>query len=70
MPKEFILKKFLLIHRAEVMGMLVAEYDSDEAKEIYREDIRAEERQRIFHELIADGMSPEAAAKYARVSLA
>ena len=65
MPKEFILKKFLLIHRAEVMGMLVAEYDSDEAKEIYLED----ERERIFNELVADGMSPEKAAKYTRISL-
>ena len=48
----------------------VAEYDSDEAKEVYREDGREDERERIFNELIADGMSREAAAKYARVSLA
>ena len=52
----------------------VAEYDSDEAIEIYREDGRdegkAEERQRIFNELIACGISPEIAAKCTKISLA
>ena len=47
----------------------VAEYDSDEVKEIYREDGREEERQRIFNNLIKYGMSPEKAAKYTRISI-
>ena len=80
MPGEFILKNFLLAHRAEVKGMLLTEYDEAEAMERFREDGRAEgraegrqegraegrqeERLLIRERLIAGGMSPKEAAEY------
>ena len=37
-PDDFIIKPFLMAHRAEVKGMLVKEYNEAEAMELFRED--------------------------------
>ena len=42
MPKEFEIKSFLEEHRAEVVGMLLTEYDEVQAMELFREEGREE----------------------------
>ena len=37
-PEEFILKKYLQIHKAEVKGMLWEEFDKEEYKRLFREE--------------------------------
>ena len=44
MPENFVLKPFLVAHRAEVKGMLVAEYNEAETMELFREEGREEGR--------------------------
>lgn len=38
MPNEFIIKPFLVVHRAEVKGMLLTEYNEAEAMEMFERD--------------------------------
>ncbi len=45
MPEEFVLKKFLMTHRAEVRGMLFKEYNEAETYRLFREDGRKEGRE-------------------------
>lgn len=42
MPDDFVIKPFLEVHRAEVKGMLLTEYNEAEAMEMFREEGRAE----------------------------
>ena len=45
MPDVFLLKSFLMIHRAEVNEMLLTEYNEAETMELFKEDGRREGRQ-------------------------
>ena len=42
MPDSFVIKSFLELHRTEVKGMLLTEYNEAEAMELFREEGRAE----------------------------
>jgi hypothetical protein len=44
MPEDYVIKPFLEAHRAEVKGMLLAEYNEAETMELFKEDGRREER--------------------------
>ena len=44
MPDDYVIKGFLLMHRAEVRGMLLTEYNEAETMELFREEGRAEGR--------------------------
>ena len=44
MPGDFLIKSFLVKHKAEVEGMLDTEYNEAEIRELFMEDGRAEER--------------------------
>ena len=44
MPDDFLIKPFLVSHRAEVKGMLLTEYNEAEQMELFREEGRAEGR--------------------------
>ena len=44
MPHEFVIRDFILKHRAEVCGMLDTEYNEEEIRELFMEDGRREER--------------------------
>ena len=44
MPENFLLKSFLEMHRAEVNGMLLTEYDEKETMELFKRDWKAEGR--------------------------
>lgn len=42
MPDDFLIKAFILKHKAEVEGMLDTEYNVEEVKELFKEEARAE----------------------------
>ena len=42
MPDDYVIKPFLEAHRAEVKGMLLAEYNEAETMELFKEDGRVE----------------------------
>ena len=44
-PENFILKKFLMIHQAEVLGMLLTEYNETEAMRLFKLEGREEGRE-------------------------
>ena len=47
MPNSFVIKHFLIAHRAEVMGMLYEEYNEAETMELFKEDGRQEAKHDI-----------------------
>jgi hypothetical protein len=44
MPKDYVIKSFIVKNQAEVIGMLDTEYNEAEVRELFMEDGRAEER--------------------------
>ena len=69
MPDDFVIKKFLLEHRAEVRGMLLAEYNEAEAMELFRKEGRKEGALQELASLVRDGLlSTEDAAKRAKLT--
>ena len=64
MPYDFVLKSFLVAHRAEVKGMLLTEYNEAETMELFKEEGREEERRAIQDRLVESGMTPQEAARY------
>ena len=42
MPDDYLIKPFLVVHRAEVKGMLLTEYNEAEQMELFKEDGRRE----------------------------
>lgn len=54
MPKDYILKHFLEVHKAEVRGMMLTEYNEAETMNMFREEGRQEGRQEgILSTLVA-----------------
>ena len=45
MPDDFLIKPFLILHRMEVKGMLLTEYNEAETMELFREEGRKEGRE-------------------------
>ena len=45
MPDDFIIKPFLVAHKAEVKGMLLEEYNETEVMELFKEEGREEGRE-------------------------
>lgn len=43
-PNDFIIKPYLMAHRAEVKGMLLTEYNEAEAMELFKEEGRQQGR--------------------------
>jgi hypothetical protein len=56
--RDGILADFLKEHGAEVMNMLLTEWNWDEAKEVWQEEAREEERNRLL-ELMRQGYTTE-----------
>ena len=52
MPDDYVIKPFLEAHRAEVKGMLLAEYNEAETMELFKEEGREEgDRQRAIKDI-------------------
>ena len=56
MPDSFVIKSFLELHRTEVKGMLLTEYNEAEAMELFREEGCAEGRAEGLAEGRAEGI--------------
>ena len=56
MPEDFLLKKFLVLHRAEVKGMYLTEWDEEEAHAVWREEGREEGLKEGRKEGMKEGM--------------
>ena len=68
MPGDYGIREFLLLHRAEVYGLLDTEYNEDEIRELFMEDGRREERKNTEAERQrADAAENRAEAAEARI---
>ena len=56
MPNDFVIKPFLMAHRAEVKGMLLTEYKEAETMELFKEEGRAEGILKTLAGLIRKGI--------------
>ena len=56
MPDDFVIKPFLMAHRAEVKGMLLTEYKEAETMELFKEEGRAEGILKTLAGLIRKGI--------------
>ena len=51
MPNDFVIKPFLEVHKAEVKGMLLEEYNETEVMELFKEEGREEGRFEMLSDL-------------------
>ena len=69
MPDDYVIKAFLVAHRAEVKGMLLTEYNEAEQMELFKEDGRREGIIETLISLVKDGiLSIKDAAKRAGIT--
>ena len=59
MPDSFVIKPFLVTHRAEVRGMLLTEYNETEQMELFKEDGIREGLIKGMISLVKDGQHPD-----------
>lgn len=52
MPDDFVIKKFLLMNKAEVKGMFLTEYDEKKILAQERQDGINEDRQRVAADML------------------
>ena len=66
MPRDFVIRNFIMGHRAEVKGMFLTEWDQEEALAQERIEGREEGKQfakrSIYERLVADGMPAQKAS--------
>ena len=72
MPDEFVIKRFLLLNRAEVKGMFLTEYNQDKVLEQERRDsIKqgiTQANERIAADMLQDGEPLAKIMKYSRLA--
>ena len=64
MPDEFIIKKFLLLNKAEVKGMFLTEYNQEKVLE----QVANDERRQTAMDMLRDGEPLEKIARYSRLA--
>ena len=64
MPDEFIIKKFLLLNKAEVKGMFLTEYNQEKVLE----QVANDERRQTAMDMLRDGEPLEKIARYSRIA--
>ena len=68
MPNDFVIKPYLLAHKAEVKDMLLTEYNEAETMELFREEGREESLfESLTHVMESLGCTPERAFDILRV---
>lgn len=68
MPDEFVIKKFLLLNKAEVKGMFLTEYDQEKVLEQERRDSIRQVNERVATDMLMDGKPLEEIQKYSRLA--
>ena len=64
-----ILKHFLETHSSEVFNMLLTEWNTEEAKVVWREEAQEEKAMEIARNALAEGFSVEAIQKITGLDL-
>ena len=64
MPREFVIRGFLLQNKAEVKGMFLTEYDQDKVLAQERREAINEDRRRIATDMLRDGEPLAKIVKY------
>ena len=54
MPENFLIKKFLVAHKAEVEGMFLSEYDEEKERRLAKREAREEEREEVRRAFISN----------------
>ena len=52
MPDDFVIKKFLILHRAEVKGMFLTEYNEEEILKQERQEGIQDEKKRVAADML------------------
>ena len=72
MPEDFVLKKFLVAHKAEVKGMYLTEYNEEKERQLAREEAREEaineDRKRLAADMLKDGEPITKIVKYSKLA--
>ena len=72
MPENFVLKKFLAAHKAEVKGMYLTEYNEEKERQLAREEAREEaineDRKRVAADMLKDGEPLTKIVKYSKLA--
>ena len=68
MPDEFMIKKFLLLNKAEVKGMFLTEYDQEKVLEQERRDTANNERRRVAIDMLKKNLPLSLIAEISRLS--
>ena len=68
MPDDFVIKKFLLLNKAEVKGMFLTEWDQAKVLEQERKDTIRNEQKRVARDMLIDGEPLEKIIKYSRLA--
>ena len=68
MPDEFLIKKFLLLNKAEVKGMFLTEYDQDKVLARERQEGINEDRRRVASDMLKKNLPLSLIADISRLS--
>ena len=72
MPDDFVIKKFLLLNKAEVKGMFLTEWDQAKVLEQERKDsvklTTMKINERVARDMLIDGEPLEKIVKYSRLA--
>ena len=68
MPKDFVIRSFIIGNRAEVKKMLLTEWNQQEMLQRDRDEVRMDERQRMATEMIQENLPLAMIAKISKLS--
>lgn len=72
MPEDFVIKKFLLLNKAEVKGMFLTEWDQEKVLEQERRDSLnlgiTQTNERVARDMLIDGKPLAEIKKYSRLT--
>ena len=73
MPSDYVIRNFLIGHRAEVRNMCITEYNEAETMQMFKEEGRKEGREEgqiiIIRNMLQSGMAPEDVAKVSGITI-
>ncbi len=68
MPKDFVIRSFIIGNRAEVKKMLLTEWNQQEMLQRDRDEVRMDERQRIAKEMLQENLPIAMITKISKLS--
>ena len=68
MPRDFVIRDFIIGHRAEVKKMFLTEWNEQEMRQRDRDEVRMDERHRMASEMINDHKPLDEIIKYSKLA--